>query len=137
MRGIKLTRGMGHSKLVVTTCMEGPLAMLSPEVVTPLESASNQLQTPLPGFAVIANTLQRSQLPQPLLAEEQALPWVVGSTLVVSRMIQDVWGMMTIDMMTCQLNVMGLEPAQPSSTVTISKMLAEMPTLEDASESED
>ena len=46
-------------------------------------------------------------------------------------------GMMTINMMTCQLNVMGPGSTQPSSTVSIREMLAEMLTLEDASDSED
>ena len=57
--------------------------------------------------------------------------------MVVSRMVQDVWGMTTIDMITCQLDVMGLGLPQPSSTVTISEMPTETPTLEDASDSED
>ena len=57
----------------------------------------------LQGSQEIASTLRRSQTSQPLLAEEQALPQLVGSTVVVGRMVLDVWGMMTIDMMTCQL----------------------------------
>ena len=113
------------------------IATLRPKVETPLESTRAPLQTPLPGFAEIASTLRRSQKSQPLLVEEQALPWLVGCTVVVSRMVQDVWGMMTIYMMTCQLDVMELGLPLPSSTITISKMPTEMPTLEDASESED
>ena len=62
---------------------------------------------------------------------------MVGSTVVGSKMVQDAWRMMIIDMMTCQLNVMGLEPTQPSSTITISEMPAEMPALENALESKD
>ena len=107
------------------------IATSSPKVDTSLESTRAPLWTPLSGLVEIASTLRRSQSSRPLPVEEQALPQVVGSTMVVSRMVQDTWGMTTIDMMTCQLHVMGLEPTQPSS-ITIS----EMPTLEDASESE-
>ena len=60
-----------------------------------------------------------------------------GPLWFVSRMTQDMWGMMTINMMTCQLNVLGLEPAPPSSTVIITEMLAEITALEDVSGSED
>ena len=112
------------------------IATSSPKVETPLESTRALPQIPLPGFAEIASTLRRSQLSQPLLAEEQAWPQLVRSTIVVSRMVQDMWGMTAINMMTCQLDVMGLEPIQLSSTITISEMLAEIPTLEDTSESE-
>ena len=45
--------------------------------------------------------------------------------------------MMTIDMMTCQPNVMGLGPTTSSSTITIGEILVEVPTSEDKSESED
>ena len=70
------------------------------------------------------------QLPQtPLeLMVEQAPNQMVGSTLFVSQMVQDVWGTVSVDMVTCQLMMMGMEPAQPSPMVTISEMLA----LEDA-----
>ena len=44
---------------------------------------------------------------------------------------------MTVDMMTCQLNMMGLGPTQPSTTITIREMLAELSALEDTSETED
>ena len=54
--------------------------------------------------------------------------------MVVNRMVQDVWGMMTIDMMTCQLDLMGLGSPQPSSTITIREIAAEVPTSEDTSE---
>ena len=60
--------------------------------------------------------------------EEQAPTQVMGSTLFVSWMVQDAWGTMSVDMVTCQLRVMGMGPAQPSPMVTIS----EMPTHEDA-----
>ena len=55
-------------------------------------------------------------------------PIVPNSTRTVSRVVQDMWGTMSVDMVTCQLRVMNLKPAQPSPTATIS----EMPTLEDA-----
>ena len=55
----------------------------------------------------------------------------------MSRMLQDIWGTMAINMMTCQLNVMGLGSSQPSFNVTISKMLTEMPASEAALELED
>ena len=74
------------------------------------DSTAAPLQTPPSGFAEIANTLRRSQTSQPLLVEEQTLPQLVGSILVLSQVIQDAWGTMTIDMMACQLNVMGLGP---------------------------
>ena len=56
--------------------------------------------------------------------------------MVMSQVGQDKWGTMTIDMMTCLLNVMGLAPTQPA-TITITEMPAETPTLEDMAESED
>ena len=56
--------------------------------------------------------------------EEQAPTQMVGSTLVVSQMVQDAWGTMSIDMVTCQLKVMNMEPAQPTPTATISKIPA-------------
>ena len=103
----------------------------------PLQSTRAPLQTPPPGFAESANTLRRNQTSQPLPAEKQALLQLVVSTTVVSRMVQDMWETMTIDMMTCQLDMMGLGLPPPSSAITISKMLTETPALEDASESED
>ena len=113
------------------------ITTLSPKMETPLESARAPMWTPPPGFAEITSTLRKSQTSKPLLVEEQALPWLVGSTVVMSQVVQDMWGTVTINMMTCQLNVMGLGPTQPSSTVTIREMLAEMPILEDTLESED
>ena len=113
------------------------IAMLSPKVEAPLESTRAPWWMPPPGFAEIASTLRRSQTSQPLAAEEQALPWLVGSTVVVSRMVQDVWGMMTINMMTCQLHLMGLGSPQSSSTITIREIPAVVPTPEDTLESGD
>ena len=71
---------------------------------------------PLPSFAEIARSLQGDDSPCITInvPQEQTLPQVVGSTMVMSRMVQDVWGMMTIDMMTYQLNVMGLGSANPT-----------------------
>ena len=113
------------------------IATLSPKVGVPLESSRAPLWTHPPGFVEIASTLRRSQTSQPLLAEKLALPQLVRSTMLVSRMVQDMWGMMTISMMTCQLDLMGLGSPQPSSTITISKVPNETPTLEDASEAEE
>ena len=47
---------------------------------------------------------------------------MVRPTLVVSRVIQDAWRTMSIEMMTCQLNVISLEPTQHSSTISISEI---------------
>ena len=41
---------------------------------------------------------------------------MMGSTLVLSQMIQDAWGTLSIDMVTCQLSVMGMRPI-PMATV--------------------
>ena len=71
------------------------------------------MQTPPPGFAEISHILRRNQTSQPLPVEEQTLPWLVESIVVMSQVIQDVWGTMTVNMMTCQLHVMGLGPTQP------------------------
>ena len=106
------------------------LAMLSPTVETPLESTRVSPRVPPPGFTDIASALRRSQPSQPLQLEEQALPQLVGSTIVMSRMVQDVWGTAAINMMTCQLNVMGLGPTPSSSTITIREILTEVPALE-------
>ena len=113
------------------------LALSSPKLETPLENTRALQQTPPPGFAENTSTLRRSQPYHPLLMEEQSLPPMVRSTIVISRMVQDVWGMTTINIKTCQLNVMGLEPTPLSSTITITEVLAETPVLEDTLESED
>ena len=114
----------------MATPKEGPLATLSLRVETPPEGTIAWLQAPLPGFADIADTLQRSQLPptppEPMM--ELSPTQMVESTLFVSQMVQDVWGTMSVDLVTCQLRRMGMKPAQPYPTVTIS----EMPALEDA-----
>ena len=109
---------------------EGPLATLSPRVKPPPEGTIAWLWAPLPGFADIANTLWGRQSPwtPPELMEEWTLTQMVGYTLFVSQMVQDRWGTMSVYMVTCQLRVMGMEPAQPSPMGTIS----EMPTLEDS-----
>ena len=88
---------------------------------------------PLPGFAKITKSLWGDNSPHITInvPQEQAQPQVVSSSVAMSRMVQDVWGT-TIDMVTCQLNVMGLGSPKHSSTVTISEMPTEMPTLEDA-----
>ena len=107
----------------------------SPKMETPLESTGGLPQTSPPGCVEITRTL-RSLTSQPLPAEEWTLPQLVGSTVVMSPVAQDMWGKMTFTMMTSQLNVMGLEPKKSSPTVTIKEMLAEMPILEDTSESD-
>ena len=86
-----------------------------------MEGAMVRLQVPLLGFADIPRILQRSQpLQSPLrLIEEKAPTPMVGSTLVVSQMIQDAWGNLSVDMMTCQLSVIGMGP---TPTVTVSEM---------------
>ena len=95
-----------------------------------MEEAMVRLWAPLLGFADIASILQRGPLPQtPLrLIEEQAPTPMVGSTMVMSWMIQDAWGNLSINMVTCQMSVMGMGP---TSTVTVSEM-----PLEDATESD-
>ena len=125
-------RGMEHLNPVATTAKEGSTATSSP---TPPEGARTQPPTPPLGFGDITDILWRGQLLQtlPRQREEQTPTVMVGPTLVVSRMIQDAWGTMSIEMMTSQLNVMGLEPAQHSSTISISKI----PILEDAPKLED
>ena len=92
-----------------------------------------------PGFAKIAKSLWGDDSPHITIdvPQEQAQPWVVGSSVVMSRMVQDMLGTKAIGMMTCQLNVVGLGSAQPSSTITTIQMPTETPTLEDALESED
>ena len=84
----------------------------------------------MPGFVDIANTLWGSQSPQTPseLIVEQVPTQMVGSTLFVSQMVQDGWGTMPVDMVTCQLRMMGMKPAQTSPMVTIS----EMPALDNA-----
>ena len=49
---------------------------------------------------------------------------MAGSTQVVSQMTQDAWGNLSVNMVTCQLSVMGMGPT-PMVTV------GEMPPLKD------
>ena len=86
-------------------------------------------QVPPPGFADIVDILWQSQLPLTMLEpiEEQAPTPVVGPTLFVSRMIQDAWGNLSVDMVTCHLSMM-------SMGCTPMAMVSEMPNLEDAPE---
>ena len=86
-----------------------------------------QLQVPLLGFTDITNILQRCQSARtlPEMAGEQNPTPVVGPTLFVSCMLQDAWGNLPVNMVTCQLSIMGVASA-PMVTVT------EMPNLKDA-----
>ena len=94
----------------VTTCNSSPLATSSPSMETLMEGTIIWLWVPLLGFTDIANTLQRSQSPETLLepTEEHSPTPVVGSSLFISQMIQDAWGNLSVDMVTCQLSVMGM-----------------------------
>ena len=94
----------------VTTHNSSQLATLSPSMGTLMEGAIVWLQVPPLGIADIVNTLWRSQQPQTQLelTEEQAPTPVAGSTLVMSQMTQDAWGNLSVDMVTCQLSIMGM-----------------------------
>ena len=139
------TRSIGCLKLtipsMVTVSSErtSALNIFTQQVKTLPVSPITQRLMPPPSFAKIAKSSWADDSPCITInvPQELALPWVVGSTVVMNRMVQEVWGMMPIDMMTCQLNVMGLRSTQPSSTVTISEMPTEMLTLKDTLELED
>ena len=115
----------------MTTHDSSPLATSSPRVETLTEGTMVLLWLPPPGFADITGILWRSQPPQTPLGpiEEQAPTAMVGSTLLMSQMIQDAWGNLSVDMMTCQLSVIGsvdMVTCQlsvicmgPTSTVTV------------------
>ena len=123
----------------VSTERTGAPNIFTQQVKTPPGSPITQKQMAPPSFAEIARSLWGDNSPHITInvPQEQALLQVVGPTMVLSRMVQDILEMMTIYMMTCQLNVMELWSAQPSSTITISKMLTDMPASEDALELED
>ena len=105
----------------MTTHDSSPLATSSPWMETSTEDTMVTLWAPLLGFTDIASILWRGQLPQtpPGPIGEQAPTPIVGSTLVMSWMIQDAWGNVSVDMVTFQLNVVGMGA---TSMVTVSKM---------------
>ena len=136
------TRGIGHLKLTiplmanVSSERTGAPNIFTQWVKKPPGSPVTQKWMPLPGFVEIARSLQGDDSPH---INHQCTPGT-GSTLhggIYCGNEQDGpghVGMTTIDTMTCQLNVMGLGSAQPSPTISISKM---PPSLEGASELED
>ena len=103
------------------TCDSSPQATSNPRVETSMQEAKVRLQAPPLGFADIASILWKGQPLQTLLRpiEEQTPTPMVGFTMVMSQMIQDVWVNLSVNMVTCQLSVMGVGP---TSMVTVSVM---------------
>ena len=126
-RGLFLTAyGEEWLQASTTTQTVSKLAATVQELEPKQGSTVHQWPSPPPGFAEIAHSLHRDNLPQvvtgipPELAEEQSPIQMVGSTMHSAQLFQSTTsGAMCIDMITCSMNLVDLGTVPPADNCPI------------------